>query len=65
MPRGPGRFSARELARALRATTSLGMSVDRVEIAKDGTIAIMPGRLDQSTAGTTGQCSSDTADKPD
>jgi hypothetical protein len=49
MPRGPCAFKQRDVVRALRATRAAGMEVARFEIAKDGTIIVVPGKAQIST----------------
>lgn len=49
MPRAPCAFKQRDVVRALRATRAAGMEVARFEIAKDGTIIVVPGKAQIST----------------
>ena len=41
MPRGPCSFKQRDAVRVLRAARAAGYEVDRLEIAKDGTIILV------------------------
>lgn len=43
MPRGPCAFKQRDVMRLLRAARAAGFEVARLEVAKDGSIAMVPG----------------------
>jgi hypothetical protein len=40
--RRPSRFKERDVTRATKAVQAAGLVIDRVEIAKDGTIIVVP-----------------------
>jgi hypothetical protein len=56
MMRRPSRFKERDVTRAAKAVQAAGLAIDRVEIAKDGTIVVVPrqtpsdGDLDEAGA---------------
>jgi hypothetical protein len=43
MGSGPSRFRKTDVTRAVQAVAKTGVSIARVEIAKDGAIAVIPG----------------------
>jgi hypothetical protein len=49
MPRRPTLFKQRDVARATRAILGTGLEIARVEIAKDGSIVVVPGKSVQAT----------------
>jgi hypothetical protein len=67
MPRGPCAFKQRDVVRLLRATRAAGFEVARLEIAKDGSIAMVPGDASESGKGEASnpwdEVLSDAADK--
>jgi hypothetical protein len=44
MSRGPARFQAADVARALKGAAAAGMPVNRVEVDRDGKIVVVIGK---------------------
>lgn len=49
MPRGPLTFRQRDVERMIKGARRAGLLVGRVEITKDGTIAVVTGADEKST----------------
>ena len=49
--RRPSAFKKTDVIRAAKAVLAAGLEIDRVEVGKDGSIVVMPGRPNQSTSG--------------
>jgi hypothetical protein len=45
--RRPSLFKERDVRRATKAVLAVGLEIDRVEIAKDGRIIVVPARLEK------------------
>jgi hypothetical protein len=55
--RGPSRFKLRDITRATKAVRAAGLEIARVEVAKDGSIVVVPGKPTepQDTSGETNE----------
>jgi len=55
--RAPCQFKINDVTRATKAVRAAGMEIARVEIAKDGTIAVIPRKAQRATepSGTTNE----------
>lgn len=49
MARGPCTFRQQDVTRALRATMAAGVSVQRIEIDREGKIVVVAGRPDDAS----------------
>jgi hypothetical protein len=49
--RRPCLFKERDVTRAAKAIRAAGLDIERVEITKDGTIVVIPGKPDQPRDG--------------
>jgi hypothetical protein len=54
MPRGSSTFRQRDLTRALRATAAAGVSIQRVEIQRDGKIIVVAPEAQEKNANNEG-----------
>jgi hypothetical protein len=49
--RSHSRFKLRDVTRATKAVRAAGLEIARVEVAKDGSIVVVPGRPPEATTG--------------
>jgi hypothetical protein len=53
--RGPLKFKLRDVTRACRGVRKAGLEVARVEVAKDGSIIVIPGKPQEATHDANGE----------
>ncbi len=49
--RRPSSFRKTDVTRAAKAVLAAGLAIDRVEISKDGSIVVVPGKTPETTTG--------------